>query len=127
MMTPISLYLRPASSHQKMWDLQRNQARADTLLSHANDPVTRARLLAVSVRRSPISSLGLRMDDKTVRVAIGLSLGSRHCQPHVCVQYGLDVDELPTHGFSCRRSPAVGGVRADFLGMVSSTISSTGH
>ena len=42
----------------------------------------------------PVSSLCLRMDDNTVRVAIGLCLV--HC--------GAEVDCLTTHGLHCRWS-----------------------
>ena len=101
----------PTSYRQKMWDLPRIQARADALVSDASDPVTRARLLAVSAKESgawlnslPISSLGLRMDNDTIRIAIGLRLGSPLCQPHKCVHCGSDVNKFGTHGLSCRWS-----------------------
>jgi len=48
-----------------------------------------ARLLAVSAPHSCdwlhallISSCGLRLDDEAVRVAVGLHLGARLCEPH---------------------------------------------
>ena len=38
------------------------------------------------------------MDDNTVRVAIGLRLGSPLCRPHTCHHCGAEVDGLATHG-----------------------------
>ena len=52
----------------------------------------------------PISSLGLRMDNDTIRVAVGLRLGVPLCRPHTCVHCGSDVDAQGTHGLSCRYS-----------------------
>ena len=73
------------------------------LLYQASDAITRARLLAVSRKESgawlhavPKSSLGLRMDNDTIRVAVGLRLGEALCSPHSC-QSGL-------HGLSSRFS-----------------------
>ena len=51
-----------------------------------------------------MSSLGLRMDDETVRIAIGLRLSTRLCTPHQCVLCGDHVDSSGTHGLHCRRS-----------------------
>ena len=51
-----------------------------------------------------MSSLGLQMDDETVRVAVGLRLGTPLCRPHECSHCGSEVDRLGTHGLSCRWS-----------------------
>ena len=51
----------------------------------------------------PMSSLGLRMDDDTLRVAAGLRLGATLCQPHNCQHCGGVVDEFALHGLSCRK------------------------
>ena len=84
---------------------------AVNLLENAPDARSQARLLAASTREAgawlnalPISSLGLRMDDDTIRVAIGLRLGSSLCRPHVCAHCGAEVDSLATHCLSCRWS-----------------------
>ena len=52
----------------------------------------------------PVSSLGLRMDDDTIRVAVVLRFGIPLCHPHQCSLCGTEVDNLVTHGLSCRRS-----------------------
>ena len=67
----------------------------------AYNPSTRARLLAVASKEAgawltalPISSLGLRMDDEVVRIAVGLRLGVALCVAHCCQHCGSDVDEM---------------------------------
>ena len=101
----------PAACIQKNWDACKVEKTADSLLENAPDDVARARLLAVSARGSgawlqalPISSVGLRMDDNTIRVAVGLRLGSTLCRPHICQHCGAEVDHLASHGLSCKRS-----------------------
>ena len=93
------------------WDAPRVQERAASLLSTASDARSRAHLLAVSTKESgawlkapPISSLGLRMDDECLRIAIGLRLGCQLGLPHVCARCGEGVDQYATHGLSCRWS-----------------------
>lgn len=100
-----------AACLQKAWDNPKVTRMADDLLEHAPDDVSRARLLAVSAPESgawlhalPVSSLGLRMDDNTIRCAVGLRLGSTLCHPHSCRHCGAEVDHLATHGLRCRRS-----------------------
>ena len=81
---------------------------ADHLLEFAPDPRVRTHLLASTVKELdvwldvlPISSLSLRMDDSTIRVAVGLRLGSPLCMPHKYHHCGAEVDSLSTHGLSC--------------------------
>ena len=65
---------------------------ADLLLDSAVDVVTRARLLAARslgagdwLEALPISHVGLKMDNASVRIAVGLRLGAPVVRPHVCV------------------------------------------
>ena len=100
-----------AQRAQKSWDTVRVSVVSEALLENAPDDRSRARLLAASSRESgawlqapPVSSLGLRMDDNTIRVAVGLRLGSSLCRPHSCHHCGAEVDRYGTHGLSCRWS-----------------------
>ena len=100
-----------AQQLQKAWDTLKASGIAESLLESAPDPRSRARLLAASTKEAgawlsalPICSLGLRMDDNTVRVAVGLRLGTSPCRPHLCAHCGAEVDCKATHGLSCRRS-----------------------
>ena len=86
------------------------QATVSSLLSSADD-ASRGRLLASQRKESdawlsapPVSSLGLRMDNHTVRIAVGLCLGTPLCSPHQCASCGDHVDSSGTHGLHCRRS-----------------------
>ena len=67
-----------------------------------------ARILAVSAPHSgewlnaiPISSCGLRLSNDAIRVAVGLRVGARLCEPHKCV-CGAEVEALGTHGLNCK-------------------------
>ena len=87
------------------------EASYETLLETASEPRTRARLLAVASRGAgawlnalPVAPLGLRMDNETTRIAVGLRLGLPLCRPHQCLHCGSKVDQLGTHGLSCRYS-----------------------
>ena len=100
-----------AACAQKTWDAQLVTNTVDSLLQNAPHDVARARLLAVTAKESgawlkalPVSSLGLRMDDSTIRVAVGLRLGSVLCHPHACQRCDVEVDQLGTHGLSCKKS-----------------------
>ena len=98
------------AKQQKAWDEPCCYKRAMNLLDRAPDEYTRARLLAGQQKTSgawlralPISSVGLRMADDVIRVAVGVRLGTNLCSPHVCV-CGQQVDARGTHGLACKRS-----------------------
>ena len=77
----------------------------ESLLENAPDDLAQVRLLAASAKESsawlhtiPISSLSLRMDDNTFRIAVGLRLGSTFCCPHACQHCGVKWTISPLMG-----------------------------
>lgn len=99
-----------AAGKQREWDRRSVAEDTSYLQTSLPDRRNQARLLAVSAPHSgdwlhalPISSCGLRLDDEAVRVAVGLRLGAKLCEPHRC-PCGEDVDPQGTHGLACKRS-----------------------
>jgi hypothetical protein len=95
---------------QHAWDKPCVSADVANLMEVLTDPRDRARLLAVSAPHGgawlhalPISACGLRLDNEAIRVAVGLRLGTKLCEPHRC-PCGAEVDTTGTHGLACRRS-----------------------
>ncbi|HSN23573.1 MAG TPA: hypothetical protein VLS45_05310, partial [Methylomicrobium sp.] len=100
--------LAPTSSAQRDWDDACCRTQSDKLLNNAVDHVARARLLAArspgsgdGLEALPLQSVGLKMDNATVRIATGLRLGAPIVRPHVCV-CGTTVTVDGHHGLSCR-------------------------
>ena len=70
------------AAKQSCWDNITSRVLAEKLLEEASDEVCRARLLAAGAKESgawlhalPIDSVGLCMDDNSVKIAVGLRLG----------------------------------------------------
>ena len=103
----------PASHRPNIWDIIKVSVTANDLLGNALPPLCtimcpllgsfcqRIRLNAL-----PISSLGLRIDDNTIRVSVGLRLGTTLCRPYTCHHCGAEVNHLGTHGLrNCAQGP----------------------
>ena len=95
---------------QRAWDIPHIKSTLNSLLEVDHAP-TKASLFSVSTPESgawlnalPLSAMGLRMDDTTIRVAVGLRLGLPLCCPHSCHHCGSAVDDLATHGLHCKKS-----------------------
>ena len=76
---------------QKEWDSPAVAKDAKMVVGAACDPIDWARLLAVAAPHASdwlnalsIASCGLRLDNKSIHVSIGLRLGLKICEPHEC-------------------------------------------
>jgi hypothetical protein len=97
-------------TQQSSWDNACCQQVASSLLDEAANSESKARLLAsvedtagAWLNTVPILSLGLKLSDDAVRVAVALRLGTNICEPHDCI-CGQRVNALGTHGLACKRS-----------------------
>ena len=118
---------------EKCWDNIRTSNISKTLLDEAVDDSERARLLAAMDKSSgawlqalPISSVGLRMDDATLHIAVGLRLGTAIVARHCCQLCGADVSPLGTHGLSCKYSKGRHSRHAALNDIVHRTLSAVG-
>jgi len=103
----------PASNKQhtqKAWDKLMATKHASLLQSRAQCDMDEARLLAAASSHSgdwlhapPIASIGLRLSDEAVRLAVVKRLGCKACEPHTCI-CGKPVDARGLHGLSCHKS-----------------------
>ena len=99
-----------AACTQRFWDGPVVEKSFTRILQSLPDAKERAQLLAASAPKSsdwlhalPIASCGLRLDDEAIRIAAGLRLGSKLCEPHTCI-CGNPADPRGHHGLSCRKS-----------------------
>ena len=88
-----------STSSQKAWDRPRIDILFDTIIKSCRDVESKAWLNA-----PPDFSLGLRMSDEAIRIAVGLRVGAPLGQPHQCSYCGNGVDQFFRHGLSCRSS-----------------------
>ena len=85
-------------------------AKFGALLATARDDYGKARLLAVSATHAgdwlkviPSAALGLRLDNESLRIAVGFRLGSRVCASFPCA-CGSQMDPRGAHILACRIS-----------------------
>ena len=50
----------------------------------------------------PSTSLGLCLDNDTLRISVALRIGAKLCYPHDCIKCGKKVDSYGYHGLSCK-------------------------
>ena len=95
-------------SFQSEWEGPVLNKRFLTLFNEAPSNEEKVRLLAVSSENSsdylhalPIASLGLKLDDQSLRISCTLRLGSLICHQQKCI-CGNKVDSFGRHGLYCK-------------------------
>ncbi len=118
---------------EKNWDTLRTSSMAESLLGSSVDATERARLLAAMDKNSgawlqalPISSIGLRLDNPSLRIAVGLRLGTAICAPHHCQFCGAEVSSLGLHGLCCRKSEGRHSRNASLNDIIKRSLSTAG-
>ncbi len=98
-----------AAHRQQNWDRPGIDREKMRLLGVYSANVDRARILATWAPHSgdwlkalPLTTCGLRMDDESIRVAVGLRLGLPICESHKC-PCGAMVDPTGLHSLSCKQ------------------------
>ena len=83
-------------------------AAANQLMEGAVADIDRAHLLASRSKESgawlhtfPISAMGLWLEDDSLRIAVGLRLGTPLCCSYQCQHCREEVDAMGRHGLSC--------------------------
>ena len=97
---------------QKVWDRLVIINQLAKISSQLSSEVDKASILSASSPHSsgwlmapPIMSIGLRLSDEMIRLAIGFTLGFRTCEPHTC-PCGKEVNARGLYGLSCRHNSA---------------------
>ncbi len=118
---------------EKNWDTLRTSSMAESLSGSSVDATERARLLAAMDKNSgawlqalPISSIGLRLDNFSLRIAVGLRLGTAICAPHHCQFCGAEVSSLGLHGLCCRKSEGRHSRHASLDDVIKRSLSTAG-
>ena len=99
------------TAQQKAWENIHAGQLAERFLNETSDDASQARLLASATKESgawlhalPVASLGLRLDDDSLRIAVSLQLGAPICGPHSCKHCGAELNAIGKHALSCRKS-----------------------
>ena len=119
-------------SVQAHWDAPVYENMYQELLNNQTSPVEKARLLAVASDQAsdwlnaiPIATLGLKLDNNSLRVAVGLRLGTKLCEPHKCI-CGVLVDPWGHHGLSCKNAKGTNSHHAHVNDVLRRALASAG-
>ena len=118
---------------QKSWDMPITKKTYQTLIEGSNSVADQARLFATSGSYSgawleaiPISSLGTKLDDESVRIATSLRLGSKICEPHSC-KCSAAVQSNGFHGLDCNKSAGRHARHAELNAIVHRSLTTLNH
>jgi hypothetical protein len=99
------------TSAQNLWDKPLCDIRHEVLLQSTTSEIELARLKAVSAKHAsdwlkayPVTSLGLKLNNSSFRIACALRIGAPICLPHPCICGKTTVDQFGRHGLSCNKA-----------------------
>ena len=99
------------TSAQNLWDKPLCYLRHESLIRSTTSEVELARLNAVSAKHAsdwlkayPVTSLGLKLNKSSFRIACALRIDAPICLPHPCICCKTTVDQFGRHGLSCNRA-----------------------
>ena len=121
-------------ARQKAWDKNIVGWTYQSLIEGSTSVADQARLTAVVgpcagawLDATPSASLGTRLDDEAVRIAVSLRLGSAVVVPHTCI-CSESVREDGLHGLDCSKRPEARNARhSELNAIVHRALSSIGR
>ena len=124
---------QPANkSVQAAWDAPLYEDTHRILLEDCSAPVEKARLLAIASEQAsdwlnaiPMPTIGLKLDNNSLRVAVGLRLGIKLCEPHQCI-CGQLVDPWGRHGLSCKKAKGTNSRHAHVNDLIKRALATSG-
>lgn len=70
----------------------------------------------------PSPNIGTLLDNNTLRICVGLRLGTPLCRPHICI-CGTQVTEFGIHGLSCQKSAGRDARHTELKNIISQSLS----
>ena len=118
---------------QKSWDHIVVERTYKNLLDGSSNTAVRSCLLGVTspyagawLEALPVASLGTRLDEESVRIAVSLRLGAPICLAHKC-KCTAQVQNDGLHGLDCKKSAGRFARHAELNNIIHRSLTTIGH